>query len=156
MKTFLVLLSAAAVAFAPACKESHDHPHPHADAPKGAPAPSDAGGHGKPLPLGTATAGPFQLVATRDDVPFKAGGEAPIDVRITTTDAAQKVSAVRFWIGAADAKGSVKAKADVEDPKEPDRFHTHVEIPDPLPAGARLYVEIETSAGAKHVGSVGL
>ena len=67
-----------------------------------------------------------------------------------------KATAVRFWIGTEDAKGSVKAKADIENPAEPNRWHTHAEIPNPLPAGCKLWVEIETDTGEKVVGSFDL
>ena len=62
-----------------------------------------------------------------------------------------KATAVRFWIGTQDAKGSIKAKAEVEDPKDPNRWHVHAEIPNPLPAASKLWVEIESSTGEKHV-----
>ena len=31
------------------------------------------------------------------------------------------------------------------------RWHTHVEIPDPIPAGTKLWVEIEAEGGTKGV-----
>ena len=42
--------------------------------------------------------------------------------------------AVRFWIGTKDAMGSVKAKADIENPAEPNRWHTHADVPNPIPS----------------------
>jgi hypothetical protein len=78
----------------------------------------------------------------------KAGGEAPIDVWVT---GGPKVAAVRFWIGTEDAKGSLKAKAVIENADQPNHWHTHAEIPDPLPAGSKLWVEIEAEGGAKSV-----
>ncbi|HYD48497.1 MAG TPA: hypothetical protein VEB21_09125 [Terriglobales bacterium] len=98
------------------------------------------------------------MKATRDEGAIKAGGDAPINVWIDPADAAAaaKVVAVRFWIGTEDAKGTTKAKADIEDPKDPNRWHTHAEVPDPLPAGSKLYVEIEDDKGAKTVASFDL
>lgn len=86
-----------------------------------------------------------------------AGAPAPIDVTVNpAAGSTLKVVAVRFWIGAQDAKGSVKAKAEFENPKEPDRWHVHVEIPDPMPAGGKLWVEIEDDKGGTSVGGFDL
>ena len=63
------------------------------------------------------------------------------------TGGTSKVAAVRFWIGAEDAKGSVKAKAELEK----DNWHTHAEIPSPMPAGSKLWVEVETDKGERTV-----
>lgn len=102
---------------------------------------------GKVIDLGTATAGPFQLATTRDDGTIEAGGDAPIDVRVT----GGAVKVVRFWIGLETAVGSVKALASIEDPAEPNRWHTHAEVPNPIPDAAKLWVEVEAEGGAKHV-----
>jgi len=110
------------------------------------------GGHGgEVVELGTGTFGEFSLRAARDKVEFKPGGEAPIDVWVDG-GVGKGVTAVRFWIGTPDAKGSVKAKAAIEDGK----WHAHVEIPSPIPAGSKLWVEIEDAAGKKTAGSFDL
>jgi len=114
-----------------------------------------AGGHhGAVIELGNATIGAFNVRASRDQGEIKAGGDAPIDVWLTGSS--DKVLSVRFWIGTQDAKGSVKAKADIEDPKEPNHWHTHAEVPNPLPPGSKLWVEIENGAGQKTSGSFDL
>jgi hypothetical protein len=91
------------------------------------------------MPLGETTMGGLKLVATQD-APAKPGGEGAFDVVIT----GGKPKAVRFWVGTEDAKGSVKAKADEE---TPDNWHTHAELPDPLPAGSKFWVEVEPPTG---------
>jgi hypothetical protein len=96
-----------------------------------------------PIPLGQTTSNGFTIVATRDAGNITPGGEAPIDVTVTGA----KVTAVRFWVGTEDAAGSVKARADIENKAEPDRWHTHAEVPDPLPVGSKLWVEIESDGG---------
>jgi len=110
--------------------------------------PAASGGHdhdhGPSTALGEQTVGGFTIRASRDGG-IKAGGDAPIDAWVTGGTA--KVAAVRFWIGTQDAKGSVKAKAALEK----DNWHTHVEIPSPLPADSKLYVEIESDKGEKTV-----
>lgn len=135
---------------APAAK-APEKPAAKPEATAAAPA---SGHHGAVIELGNATIGTFSVRASRDQGEIKAGGDAPIDVWLTGSD--QKVVGVRFWIGTQDAKGSVKAKADIEDPKEPNRWHTHAEVPNPLPAGSKLWVEIETDGGQKTSGSFDL
>jgi hypothetical protein len=128
----------------------HDHDHDHDHGPKA--------GHGGPvIALGEQTIGSFLAVATRDEGDIVAGKDAPIDVTVTpTAGASAKVVAVRFWIGTQDAKGSVKAKAEVENPKEPNRWHVHAEIPSPMPAESKLWVEIEDDKGGTSVGGFDL
>lgn len=94
--------------------------------------------------LGEQSAGGYVVKASHDGeiVP---GKDAAIDVWVTGGPA--KVAAVRFWIGTQDAKGSVKARAEIER----DNWHTHAEVPNPLPAGSRLWVEVETEKGEKTV-----
>ncbi len=163
--TFLAssLIVASAFAFA-ACEKkapttstppksaaTDDHGHSHDDGHSHDAAPSHAPGHGGAvIALGEQAVGPFTIKATRDQGEIVAGKDAPIDVTVTPTGTAKAV-AVRFWVGTQDAKGSVKAKADIEDPKDPNRWHTHAEIPNPIPEGSKIWVEIEDDAGAKHV-----
>ncbi len=124
---------------------SHDHDHDHAhDHDHGHDASTAAAkdeGHGATVELGEQKAGEFNVKASRDgDV--KAGAELPVDIWIT---GGAKVSAVRFWVGAEDAKGSMKAKAELEK----DNWHTHGEVPSPMPEGSKLWIEIEADGGAK-------
>ena len=105
--------------------------------------------HGPPLSLGSAIVDGWNLLVTRDEGELKAGGEAAIDCEVT--GGAGKVSAVRFWIGTEDAKGALKALAAIENPDEPNRWHTHAEIPNPIGEDSKLWVELEDSTGAKHV-----
>lgn len=159
----IVLLSAAAIALSaggcekkpeaakpgtPAATGHHGHEHGPGET-------HDHGHGGEVIALGEQTIGRIQARATRDGGPVVAGKDAPIDVTVTPTGTGT-VRAVRFWIGTQDAKGSVKARAQIEDPKEPNRWHTHAEVPNPLPAGSMLWVEIEDEAGATSVGSFDL
>jgi hypothetical protein len=126
--------------------ESDDHGHDHDhDEGQG----HDADPHGPTVELGEQSAGGFTVRASRDgDV--TPGNEAPVDVWVT--GGGGKVSAVRFWIGTADGKGSMKAKAELER----DAWHTHVEVPSPLPSGSQLWVEIENERGERTLASFNL
>jgi hypothetical protein len=154
-------LAAASFTVLPACEEKKPaSPAPSGtNAPKGATPAGEhqdaAAGHGGAvIQLGTSTIGTFDVKATRDEGQIVAGKDAPIDVTVTPAAGSMaKATAVRFWIGTEDAKGSVKAKADIENPAEPNRWHTHAEIPNPMPTGSKLWVEIETDKGEKVVGS---
>lgn len=105
--------------------------------------PDEGLGHGMPIALGRATIGAFDVRASRDAGVITPGGEAPIDVWLTGD--ISKVNAVRFWVGTKTGTESIKARADIENKSEPNHWHTHAEIPDPLPKDSRLWVEIETS-----------
>jgi hypothetical protein len=102
----------------------------------------------KLIDLGVGTADSFTVKATRDEGPIKPGGDAPIEA--TVTGGAKKPAKVRFWVGLEDAKASIKASAEIENAtKAPNTWHTHAQVPDPIPAGSRIWVEIEDDAGAK-------
>jgi hypothetical protein len=142
------------------CDDSSSHSHDasggHSNAntassaaPTGA-ATTAAAGHHNRLPLGEKTVGNLKFVATMD-APVKAagGGDGAFDVVIT----GGKPKAVRFWVGTEDAKGSVKAKAEEE---TTDNWHTHAEVPSPLPAGSKFWVEVEPPTGEKFTTSFDL
>jgi hypothetical protein len=148
-----LLLAISVLVAATACERKHDDKH---DAPAGPNAEKHHGceeehGHpaGPPIELGTTACGAFTVKAARDNFPIKAGCDSPIDVWVTGGSA--KVSTVRFWIGTENAKGSIKARAEIEVPAEPNHWHTHAEIPNPIPAGSKIWVEIEAEGGAKGV-----
>ncbi len=126
--------------------DGHDHGKPAANKPADSHDGHDHGdGHddGPTTQLGEQSVGGFNVKASRDGA-ITPGKDAAIDVWLTGGTA--KVSAVRFWIGTQDGKGSVKAKAEIEK----DNWHTHAEIPSPMPAGSKLWVEVETDKGEKH------
>ncbi|QOJ15199.1 MAG: hypothetical protein HRU75_11370 [Planctomycetia bacterium] len=135
----------------PAGAAKQDAAEPKKDA---APAPKPEaghGGHGGPVvDLGETTVDGMKVRASRDAGEIKAGGDSPVDIWIDggLGDAA----AVRLWIGIESAKGSLKAKAENED----GHWHTHSEVPDPLPADSKLWVEIEHKDGKKSLCSFDL
>ena len=160
MKQFAIATFVGLVVLSAGCKDE-DKPQqsggsatnaPSAAAPAatgpGAAAPQ-AGEHAR-LPIGEKTVGDLKLVATMD-APIKAtgGGEGAFDVVIT----GGKPKAVRFWVGSESGEGSVKAKAEEE---STDNWHTHAEVPDPLPSGSKFWVEVEPPAGEKFTESFDL
>ncbi len=162
MKTLHMLATLSlAVAFI-GCEKAPENPVGRREAPKQdehgraaddkSAAPGGPSGHGgEAIALGTTKLGAFDVRASRDKGDIKPGGDAPIDVWIDG-GVGKGVTAVRFWIGTQDAKGSIKAKAEIEDGK----WHTHVEIPSPMPLESKLWVEVEESGGKKTVGSFDL
>lgn len=138
----------ACIASLAACDRKADPTAPAAGAAQpprpdsGAPADDDSHGHGTApaIPLGEQTVNGFTVRASRDGG-ITPGKDAPIDVWVTGGNA--RVAAVRFWIGARDGRGSLRARAQLER----DNWHTHVEIPDPLPPDSMLWVEIESEGG---------
>ena len=145
------VVAAFAVATAAGCKEDHGHPHDKpAAAPAGgsATAPASQPGnadHPNAVSIGSTTAGGMTLAATQDE-PIKPGGDGAFDLKITGYPAGGKPKAVRFWVGVESGEGSAKAKAAEEGP---DNWHTHVEVPNPMPAGGKFWAEVEPATGEK-------
>ncbi|MBX3384626.1 MAG: hypothetical protein KF864_14070 [Phycisphaeraceae bacterium] len=113
-------------------KDGDDHDH------------RDGHGHGPRTELGSQSAGGMTIVAAREGG-VTPGGEATFDIAVT--GGAGRPAAVRVWVGTQDGKGSIKGKAEAEG----DGWHAHAEVPKPLPAGSKLWVEVETAKGEKHV-----
>lgn len=82
--------------------------------------------------------------------PFYAGelSQGLINVRVS----GEEVGVVRVWVGPEDASGVMVVKAELEG----DHYCGTMEMPDPIPADARLWIEIETPAGDRPKGSVPL
>jgi hypothetical protein len=119
--------------------DEHDHEHEEGH-----------GDEGPMMELGTATAGGWTVTAERSEAALAPGREAVVECSFS--GGSGKVSAVRCWIGTEDGSGSIKALAEAEDT----HFHAHVEAPSPIPAGSKLWVEVEDSSGAKNVASFDL
>lgn len=119
--------------------------HAHGTPPSGSSSESHGGdAHGPTTQLGEQTAEGFVIKASRDGA-VTPGKDVPVDVWVT--GGSGKVGAVRFWVGTRDAKGSVRAKAELEK----DNWHTHAEVPNPLPPDSMLWVEVESDGGKKTV-----
>lgn len=124
-----------------------DHRHDHGSSTGHTEDESGGDHHGAPVELGSTTIGNFNVRAARDEGAITPGGDAPVDVWLTPANGGDTstVVAVRFWIGTEDGHNFVKAKAEIEN--EPNHWHTHAEVPNPLPVNSKLWIEIETTDG---------
>lgn len=122
-----------------------------ADPAAGGTAQAGTGHHGPGIELGRTTILGREVRASRDAGNVTPGGDVPVDVWVS----GPRVEAVRFWIGLEDARGSEKALADLEDPNQTDHWHTHAMVPEPLPEGSRLWVQVQLD-GQRGLGSFDL
>lgn len=138
----LPILFAVVVPFA-ACSKSGTEtvtPQKHSDEPMDH-------GHGAHHELASVTIGAHTLqVAREGDV--KAGAEAAFDLSVEKGKPLPAM--VRCWIGVESGEGSMKAKFSKENDTT---VHGHVEVPKTIPAGAKLWIEIE-EAGKTARGAV--
>jgi len=69
--------------------------------------------------------------------------EKSIDFDVKLIDAKTEPKAIRVWIGTEDGAGSTKAALT----KKTTTYVGVAAVPSPLPAGSKVWVEIETDAG---------
>jgi hypothetical protein len=111
------------------------------------------GGHThESVSIGESQSGPFMVKAARDEGALKAGAELHLDIEASGAT----FTSIRAWVGTPDAKGSRKALGEVEHADRPVHRHFHVEIPNPIPAGSRLHVEVDGADGKTHTASFDL
>lgn len=146
----LNLMLALSLAFATACggEKAHDHDHDHGHGEDHSHAEGEGhededGGHEhgeEKHELGEQTAGAWTVNATQMDA-VKAGGETVFYVNIN----GGAYTAGRIWVGDEAATHSVKA---LLEHIEADRYHAHVDVPDPLGDTDKFHVEIDNADGA--------
>jgi hypothetical protein len=120
-------------------KPDDDHHQPHA-----ADKDADKHGHTDGEALGTITIGVWTVTVVGE---IKPGTEAHLDIDFSGST--EKPAAIRVWFGTKDGKGAIKQKADGSGPE----YHAHADIPNPIPDGAKLWVEIEDIKGVKSAGA---
>ncbi len=98
-------------------------------------------GHAATKPVAEKTMGAWRVAVF---IPKPAAAGKELDVDLALTPAGTKPKAVRLWVGTENAKGSVKAKAEAH---APGTYCVGVEVPDPIPAGAKLWLAIEAEDG---------
>ncbi len=114
-------------------KDDHDHDHNEGAGHENEAGEEEEHAGEESHDLGAAKADRFDIKVTQYG-DLKAGGELAFSIEITGGTA----DAVRAWIGTQDAKGSMKHRIE--------GGHGHVEAPDPLPDGSKLWIEIESAS----------
>ncbi len=102
----------------------------------------------KPLELGEVLSGRMTVIASRPDAPLEPGKTVDVRIWIGCNAADPNPTAVRAWIGSENVDGSTKTIAELAPPSRQHHYQALVAVPAPLPADARLYVEIDDTTGA--------
>ena len=100
-------------------------------------------------PLGTVTIGDLEVELAQGHGGIAAGKEGHLVVKLPYSDGGSTI--VRAWIGTEDRTLSLVGKGEYA--PSHDDYHVHAMAPDPLPAEALWWVEIEKPDGTKVVGS---
>ena len=125
--------------------DGHDHNgHDHDD--------HDGHGHdrGEEMPLPPLVVGDLSIACSQFHGPLQAGTEGHLAVKLPYSDGG--ASAVRAWIGGEDRTMSMVGLG-VYAASHGD-YDIHTMAPDPLPADARWWIEIERPDGTTLLGSV--
>lgn len=103
----------------------------------------------------SATGGALTMLAWKVEVTIPAAPVAgkKLDVDLVLTPKTPAPKAIRLWVGKADAKGSVKVKAE---PEAPGIYCVGVEVPNPIIPESKLWIAIEDANGATAKESVEL
>lgn len=99
--------------------------------------------------LGTASIGDMTIELAQGHGAVAAGKEGHLVVKLPYNDGGSTI--VRAWIGTADRTLSYVGKGEYA--PSHDDYDIHAIAPDPLPADAMWWIEIEKPDGAKVVGS---
>ena len=146
MKPICTFPLLAALLFTAGCTKESSTAEPAPGAPK---AGGDGQQHGAMADLGFTQIGEFPVKAKRSKI--EPGVEVEIDLEFPAGKALPPI--VRGWIGTQDGVGSVKATFGAEGERG---MHAHLDVPKPLPAGSKLWVEIEPAGAAKVAGAFNL
>jgi hypothetical protein len=93
-----------------------------------------------PKPLGEVTLNGITFTAALEGE-FTLGKE--IEIKLVPKGAALPKGTIRGWVGIESAKGSTKGHAHKED----DGVCVHAEVPDPLPADSKIWIQLDTDDG---------
>jgi hypothetical protein len=99
--------------------------------------------------LGTITIGDMEVELAQGHGAVEAGKEGHLVVKLPYSD--QGATVVRAWIGTEDRTLSFVGKGEYA--PSHDDYDIHAMAPDPLPANATWWIEIEKPDGTKVVGS---
>ena len=116
-------------------KEEAEHEHEHEE-----------------IALGTFKIGGISVEALQGHGKIEAGKEGHLVIKLSYKDDGATV--VRAWIGSQDRTLSSTGKGEYA--PSHDDYDIHAVSPDPLPEGAKWWLEIEKPDGTKAVGSIPL
>ncbi len=139
------------------CGEEGDHTssdaHDHSEAGHAHDEADHADGHdhahGEEVSIGTATIGDMTVELAQGHGAIAAGKEGHLVVKLPYNDKGATV--VRVWIGNSDRTLSYVGKGEYA--PSHDDYDAHAIAPDPLPADAMWWIEIQKPDGVKAVGS---
>ena len=120
----------------------HDHDHEHED--------EDHDHEHDEIALGNHDIGGMQVEAAQGHGNVEPGKEGHLVIKLPYNDNGE--TTVRTWIGTEDRTLSSVGKGEYAPPH--DDYDIHAVAPDPLPDGAKWWVEIEKPDGSKAVGSL--
>lgn len=130
-------------------KSGHGHDHGDSQAKKES-GEGDDHDHGEEVELGTFDIGGISVEAAQAHGEVKAGEEGHLVIKLPYNDKGETV--VRVWIGGEDRTLSSVGKGEYA--PSHDDYDIHTMAPDPLPEGAKWWLEIEKPDGTKAVGSI--
>lgn len=122
--------------------EDEDHDHKHED--------EDHDHEHDEVALGSHDIGGMQVEAARGHGNVEPGKEGHLVIKLPYNDNGE--TTVRTWIGTEDRTLSSVGKGEYA--PSHDDYDIHAVAPDPLPGGAKWWVEIEKPDGTKAVGSL--
>ena len=99
--------------------------------------------------LGVVEIGGLAVELAQGHGAVEAGKESHLVVKLLESDAG--ATTVRAWIGTEDRLGSYVGKGEYA--RDHDDYDVHAVAPDPLPEGARWWIELERPEGTRLVGS---
>jgi hypothetical protein len=137
---------------APSSEEEHGHAHEEG---KGDHAHEEEGEHEhehEEIALGTHDVSGISVEAAQGHGNVEAGKEGHLVIKLPYNDNGESV--VRAWIGTEDRTMSAVGKGEYA--PSHDDYDIHAVAPDPLPEGAKWWLEIEKPDGTKAVGSIPL
>ncbi len=123
-------------------EEAHDQPHDEES--------RDDHDHGQEESLGSFQAGDLEIEAAQAHGAIEAGKEGHLVIKLPYSDDGATV--VRSWIGTEDRTMSSVGKGEYA--PSHDDYDIHTMAPDPLPADAKWWVEVEKPGGTTVVGSI--
>lgn len=138
-------------------EHEHDHDHEHAEGsdPHAEETDPNTQAHDEDhdhdeTPLGSITMDDITIDCYQGNGSLEAGEEMHLIINLPYNDSGATI--VRAWIGTEDRLASIVGRGEYA--ASHDAYDIHAEAPDPLPANAMWWIEIERPDGTKTVGSI--